>query len=279
MKICFNETLDSSNLENDLILCEKYGYDLMEIRLAYLKDYLKTHSDGELKEYFSSHKIKPYGYNSIENVNFCTSEKWAEVKELFLYACESAKKFGGKSIVVVPTCGEDMKSKTNEEVFEDSVKVLKELSDLAKPYGVMIAWEPIGHDRYCVRSTKQGWDIVKAVDRENVGLALDAINLYLYNGFKDIDDIREIPADKIVVFHINDAMDLPFEELDTGKHRAYPGDGIIPVKKMCEIIKETGYDGPASIELFGDWMSGVSAEDFIRTGYEKTEAMLESAGV
>jgi 2-keto-myo-inositol isomerase len=279
MKLCFNETLDSSNLENDLELCEKYGYDYIEIRLAYLHDYLKNHTMDELKKYFDTHHIKPYGYNSIVDINFCTPEQWEKVKEEFIFACESAKALGGKSIVVVPTCSKEADAKSEKEIFEDSVKALKELSDIAKPYGVMLGFEPIGAGDFCVHSISKAMDIVNAVDRDNVGISVDAFNMYSNNGFKDIDDLRSIPADKICVFHINDSMDLPMEELDTMKHRLYPGEGVIQLKEMVDILKEMGYTEMASLELFGDWMYDGSPEDVIRDGYAKTKAFLESTGI
>jgi 2-keto-myo-inositol isomerase len=44
MKLCFNEatTIGNSTLEQDLILCERLGYDLIEIRLDKLREYLQT---------------------------------------------------------------------------------------------------------------------------------------------------------------------------------------------------------------------------------------------
>lgn len=279
MKICFNETLDSSNLEKDLELCEKYGYDYIEIRLAYLKDYLKTHTNEELQEYFNTHHIKPYGYNSITDINFCTPEQLEHVEEEFLYACEAAKAFGGRSIVMVPTCSKCMVAKDEEDIFNDSVKVLREFSDLARPYDVMLGLEPIGHDIFAVRSTKQGMDIVNAVDRDNVGISVDSFNLFAHNGFEDIEDLRMIPADKIGVFHINDAMDMPIKKLDTMKHRLYPGDGVIPLKKMLGILKDIGYTEMASLELFGDWMYEGTPEDVIRDGYKKTTELLKEEGL
>ena len=47
MKLCFNEatTLENSNLKQDLELCEKHGYDYIEIRtMDKLPEYLKDHS-------------------------------------------------------------------------------------------------------------------------------------------------------------------------------------------------------------------------------------------
>ena len=279
MKICFNETLDTSSLMTDLELCEKYGYDYIEIRLAYLQDYLKDHPMKDLKEYFNTHHIKPFGYNSITDVNFCTPEKWKEVKEFFTFACKAVKEIGGKSIVVVPTCSEEMRNKTEKEVFDDSVKVLKELSDIAKPYGAMISWEPIGHPVFACNSTAEGMAIVNAVNRDNVGITVDAFNMYAYNAFEDIEDIRKIPKEKIVVFHINDAMNIPFDELDTLKHRAYPGEGKIQLDELCAILKDIGYDDVASLELFGDWMYEDEPEALIRDGYRKTTEYLKKVGL
>lgn len=279
MKICFNETLDSSNLMDDLELCEKYGYDAIEIRLAYLKDYLKDHSWEELKAWFDTHNIKPYGYNSITDINFRDEEQWKEVTDMFLFACEASEKLGGHSIVVVPTMSEEMINKDEKEIFESSIEALKKLSDLAAPYDVMLGFEPIGEDVFCVRSTKQGWDIVQAVDRDNVGISVDAFNLYDRCGFADIEDLRSLDPAKICVFHINDAVDKPVSELNTMKDRLYPGDGVIQLGEMCGILREIGYDDVASLELFGDWMYEGTPEDVIRDGFEKTRAFLKKQGL
>lgn len=280
MKICFNETIDTSSLENDLELCEKYGYDYIEIRLSYLKDYLKTHSMDDLKAYFDTHNIKPYGYNSITEVNFCTDEGWKTVSDEFLFACEAAKKLGGRSIVTVPTCRPEMADKTEQEVFDDSVKMLLKLSDMAQPYDVMINWEPIGGKGvFAVQSIAQAWKIVEATKRDNIGITVDAFNMFAYNGFADMDDLKQIPVEKMGVFHINDAMDMPLEELDTLKNRLYPGEGAVPLEKMCRLLKDMGYDAVASVELFGDWMYEGTPEDVIRDGYRKTKEFIDKIWV
>lgn len=70
MKICFNQatTMKYSNLKKDLMLCEKYGYDLIEIRLDKLKDYLNEFSIESLAHFFNNSKIKPYAFNALEFV-------------------------------------------------------------------------------------------------------------------------------------------------------------------------------------------------------------------
>ena len=46
LKLGYNEATckENSTVEKDLELCEKYGYDYIELRLDMLKEYLKTHT-------------------------------------------------------------------------------------------------------------------------------------------------------------------------------------------------------------------------------------------
>jgi len=275
MKLGYNEAtaMKKSSLEKDLELCERYGYDYIEIRLDMLKEYLKSHTVDDLKKFFEKSHLKPYAFNSIEDVNFCTENEWKERLELFTFGCEMAREINNPYLIIVPTMGPTMSQKSEEEVFEDSVKVLNKLADIAETYGVKLAFEPIGDPRWCVRSLRQCWDIVRAVNRESVGIALDAFNLYLYNKLQDIDDIDMIPLEKIFVYHIDDCEDLPLGVLDHC-HRMFPGDGVIPLKEITEKLKKKGYDEIASLELFRPEYWEMDPEDVIRIGAEKTKAYL-----
>lgn len=275
MKLGYNEAcaMKKSSLEKDLILCERYGYDYIEIRLDMLKDYLKTHSVEDLKNFFKNSNLKPFAFNSIEDVNFCNEAQWKDRLELFTFACEMAREINNPYIIIVPTMGNDMKEKTEAEVFEDSVKVLNKLSDIAKTYGLKLAFEPIGDPRWCVRSLRQCWDIVKTVDRENVGIAFDAFNLFLYSKLADIEDIGLVPLEKIFVYHIDDCEDLPLGILDHC-HRLFPGDGVIPLYELSKKLKAAGYTEIASLELFRPEYWEMEPEDVIRIGAEKVQPYL-----
>ena len=145
------------------------------------------------------------------------------------------QKIGNPYIVLVPTMSNAMCKKTEKEIYEDSIKSLRKLSDIATPYGMKLAFEPIGNPRWCVRSLEQCMDIIDAVDRENVGVALDAFNLFLYNKLQNIDSLALVPVEKIFVYHIDDSEDLPLSMLDHC-HRLFPGDGVIPLKAISEIL-------------------------------------------
>ena len=61
MKIGFNEATAKgcSTLAKDLELCDKAGFEYIEIRLDMLRDYLATHAAQDLKRFFADHRIKP----------------------------------------------------------------------------------------------------------------------------------------------------------------------------------------------------------------------------
>ncbi|MGL6202637.1 MAG: sugar phosphate isomerase/epimerase family protein [Lachnospiraceae bacterium] len=275
LKLGYNEATckENSNVLRDLELCEKNGYDYIELRLDMLKEYLKYHTLDELKKFFEKSKIKPFALNSIENINFCSEQEWTELVNLFTFACIVAKAIDNPYIIVVPTMTDDICTKDEKEVFDDSVAVLNKLADIAEPYGVKLSFEPIGDRRWCCNSMRQALEIVQAVDRDSVGMTVDCINFYMHDKAADVDFIKKIPKEKLFVFHINDCEDLPLGILDHC-HRLMPGLGAIPVAEIAEAVKAVGYDGPACLELFRPEYWNMDAAEVIKMGAETTRRFL-----
>lgn len=275
MKLGFNEAtcMKRSAVEQDLMLCEKYGYDYIELRLDMLADYFTRNTVKDLQSFFASSRIKPYAFNSIEDINFCDSGQWQKLLDLFRFGCETAQAIGNPYIIVVPTMGDDMHLKSQKEIFDDSTEALAKLADIAKPYGVKLAFEPIGDRRWCVRGLDQALEIVQAVNRPDVGLALDSINLFLYNRLENIDTIDAVPLEKLFVYHIDDCEDLPLGVLDHC-HRLFPGEGVIPLGRISEKLHQKGYDEICSVELFRPEYWDMDPEDVIRTAAQKTQNFL-----
>ncbi|MCQ5128628.1 sugar phosphate isomerase/epimerase [Butyricicoccus faecihominis] len=267
LKLGFNEATckENSTVERDLALCEKYGYDYIELRLDMLKAYFENHTMDDLKAFFAGSHLKPFAFNSIEDINFNTPEQWEKLVDLFTFGCKTAEAIGNPYMIVVPTMGPDMDRKTEAEVFEDSVKVLNRLADIAEPYGVKLSFEPIGDRRWCCNSMRQAWEIVQAVGRDSVGLTVDCINFYMHDKCADLEYLRKIPTEKIFVYHINDCEDLPLRVLDHC-HRIMPGKGCIPVADISRVMSEIGYDGPACLELFRPEYWAMDAEEVIKMG-------------
>ncbi|VBB07253.1 Hypothetical protein LUCI_2497 [Lucifera butyrica] len=271
MKLCFNQatTMKHSNLETDLALCEKHGYDFIEIRLDKLKDYLTTHSLDDLAAFFKRSRIKPYAFNALEFITFRDAAGYQEIKENLKFLCEAGARIDCHKTVVVPTF--DVGGYTRNQIKEESIKVLNELADFAAKYGMKLAYEFVGYPNCSVNTFGQTYEIVKAVNRDNVGMVLDCFHFHAMGS--RIEDLRQADASKIFIFHIDDAEDLPVGALRDDK-RLWPGDGAINLDLILQTLKEIGYSEMVSVELFRPEYWDWDIEKTVKTGKEKTKAVV-----
>ncbi|HYF83218.1 MAG TPA: sugar phosphate isomerase/epimerase [Clostridia bacterium] len=268
MKVCFNQatTMKNSTLEKDLELCEKHGYELIEIRLDKLRDYLKTHSIEELAAFFEKSRIKPYAFNALEFITFRDEAGYRQIKEDLVFLCQVGEKIKCKKIVVVPTF--DVGQYTKTQIKDESVRSLKELADIASKYSVKLAYEFVGYPSCSVNTLSQTYEIVKAVDREDVGLVLDCFHFHAMNS--RIEDLEKVDSKKIFIFHIDDSEDLPVGAL-RDNNRLWPGEGAIDLNSILKTLKSIGYSEMVSVELFRPEYWDWDIERTIKVGKEKTE--------
>ncbi|MFP7158173.1 2-keto-myo-inositol isomerase [Priestia aryabhattai] len=268
MKLCFNEatTLENSNLIKDLEYCNKHGYDYIEIRtMDKLPEYLESHSMDDLAQFFNTNHIKPLALNALAFFNNRSEEEYQEVIEEFKGMLETAQKIGAHYIVAVPLVTEQKIVKA--EIKNSCVQVLNELSELAEPYGVKIAVEFVGHPQCTVNTFGQAYDIVQAVNRDNVGLVLDCFHFHAMGS--KLEDLKQADVSKIFIVHIDDTEDFPIGFL-TDEDRVWPGLGAIDLDAIFSTLKEKGYNDAVSVELFRPEYYQLSAEEAIKTAKETT---------
>ncbi|MGA2764543.1 MAG: sugar phosphate isomerase/epimerase [Spirochaetia bacterium] len=278
VKSGFNEgtTKENSDLETDLRLAEQYGFDFIEFRLDKIEAFLRTGSLEELEKKLKGSRIRPHALNAIKGINLMSAAEAREVFSRLEWACGIGERLGSPSVVLVPTIREGLDiDGRREEIDRDCSGVLRKCSAIAAAHGMGVALEPIGLRDSAVRSLEQAWRIVQAVGADNVGLAVDTFNVHLFDSWKDIEVLRGIPVERIHVVHIADSEDAPLGRLDQ-RNRLWPGDGIVPIGRVISTLRDMGYDGVVSLELFRPEYWKMSPEEVIRIGSEKTRRMLEA---
>lgn len=267
MKICFNQatTMKHSTLETDLEFCEKSGYDLIEIRLDKLHDYLTRHTLGDLRAFFEAHRIKPFAFNALEFINFRDAQGFGEIMSGLKFCCEAGKLIGCQRVVIVPTF--DVGNKTIPEIRDECVRVIHQMADVAEPFGMNLAFEFVGYPNCSVNTFGQAYDIVKTVDRKNVGIVLDCFHFHAMGS--RFEDLEAADATKIFILHLDDSENLPVGAA-RDHNRLMPGEGTVDLTRILTTLKRLGYDSMVSIELFRpeywDWPD----EENIRICYQKT---------
>lgn len=260
MYISYNEAcgLGCSTLEKDLELCDKEGFDYIEIRFDLLMDYLRTHTVEQLADFFASHHLKPHAFNALYLYpEFLREDDDAKRRTFllgqFLHACEIGKKIGNHHMIVVPPFLDEPNyvpfPGTEEEKISNSIRMLKELGVTAKQYDMNLCFELVGFPRSSVRNIEHAKRIVEAVDLDNVGYVFDAYNIYLYNGTNDFELMKSVERDKIFAVHLNSADDVTERDRKQEK-RCFVDRGVIDTGRFLKVLKEIGYNGMCSIETF-----------------------------
>jgi 2-keto-myo-inositol isomerase len=246
MKIALNgATTMHADLETDIKAAGQAGFELIEIWASKLREFLTSNTTTDLKTLLVENNLEPYSINSIEHITFRNAEDYEKIKAETEEFSKIAGEIGCPYVVVVP--GKLPENASEEKIIEESVRVLTELADIAEKYSVGLAFEFLGQADCSVQTLDLDKKIVEKVNRKNIGLVIDTFHFYAGNS--SFEAIETLNPEKLFIFHINDAEDLPKEKL-TDAHRLYPGLGILPIKEIKERFDKIGYDRMVSIEIF-----------------------------
>lgn len=234
-----------ADLETDIKAASAAGFDLLEIWASKLREFLKTKTPADLKKLFEENNLEPYSINSIEHITFRDEADYEKIKAETEELSRIAGEIGCPHIVVVP--GKLPENASKDEIVEESVKVLNELADIAEKHNVSLAFEFLGQTDCSVQTLDLCNEIVEKVNRANIGNVIDTFHFYAGNS--SFEAIEKMKPEKLFIFHINDAENLPKEQL-TDAHRLYPGTGILPIKEIKQRFDKIGYDRMVSIEIF-----------------------------
>ena len=247
MKLALNgATTMRADLATDLHAAKAAGFDYLEIWAAKLRAFLKERSTAELKDLFAESGLSPLSINSIEHITFRDANAYESIKR----ECEELSRIAAAvscpCIVVVPgRLPHGGASRAN--VIAESIRVLNELCDIAATHNVSLAFEFLGQTDCSVPTLDLAHEIVRAVNRKDLGVVIDSFHFYAGNSTFDM--IEALDPNLIQIFHINDAEDLPREQLED-RHRLLPGLGILPLRRIIQAFRKIGYDKVASVEIF-----------------------------
>lgn len=247
MKLSLNgATTMKADLPTDIRAAATAGFDYLEIWAAKLRRFLEFNSTSDLKTLFDESGVEPLSINSIEHVTFREPSAYERIKAECEELSAIAAAIDCPYVVVVP--GKlPPRAVTRDQIISESTKVLAELSEIAGRRNVALGFEFLGQTDCSVPTLDLADEIVRKVNRQNVGIVLDAFHFYA--GGSTIEMIDALDPRKLFIFHIDDAEDLPREAL-TDAHRLLPGLGILPLKEIIAAFRRIGYDANASVEIF-----------------------------
>ena len=162
-------------------------------------------------------------------------------------AIEEAATLGAPVLVIVsgPANGQTLDD-ARATVLDGLMEVLPD----AEKAGVILGIEPLhpmyAAERSVVVTLKQANDLAEQLRSPAAGVVVDAFHVWW-----DPEVMVQIERarGKIVGFHVSD-WPVPLPGILMG--RAMMGDGVIELRRLCQAVDATGYDGPIEVEIFND---------------------------
>lgn len=154
--------------------------------------------------------------------------------------------------------------------FAALVDALGRFADRAASRGLRIGHEPMPISS--IATLQQGWDLVRTIDRDNLGLTFDT--WHFWRSGPDHALLRTIPGEKIFDVQLADATTALKGDLlnDLLRHRLLAGEGDFDLVTTVKILRENGAYRSVGPELFSDAMDALDAETVGRLAGENMAA-------
>ena len=158
--------------------------------------------------------------------------------------------------------------------LDNAAKYYREALELGRTMGVTPLCElwsshpvlgPLSHGAY----------VAIATGDPDASLLLDII--HLYRSGSSFEGLRQINGASLHVFHVNDYPKADDPPRITDAQRVYVGDGIAPLDLIFRSLRDNGFRGYLSLELFNQEYYKKTADENARTGLDKVRAAVKKA--
>lgn len=147
----------------------------------------------------------------------------------------------------------------------------KDLLELGRKVGIRPTFEYISFFN-SVKTLSRAWQVVRDADDADATLILDAF--HNWNSNSTLDDLRKIPVERISHYHIDDAHPDKPATTQTDPDRVMIGEGQIDLAAEVGLLKDKGFDGTVSLELFNRDLWEQDPAEVLKLGMERMRPIL-----
>jgi 2-keto-myo-inositol isomerase len=245
MRPCLNQaTINQTDVETCVEVSASAGFKGIEFRMPKLQAYAASNrSSTELKQLLKDHDLESVCLNSLEE--FCHVP--AGDFDAVLYRAREfstiCRQTGCKMFVCCPS--PLPKNLSKSEALSMTADRLRRIAQMNADDSVGVAFEFVGGAS--ASTLQDALEVIQATRASNVGLIIDTFHYYV--GGSTLDELRDFPLERLWAVHFIDAEQGPLETL-TDEKRLLPGKGIIKLHDFARLLKDRGWDGWLSVELF-----------------------------
>ena len=177
---------------------------------------------------------------------------------------DQAAELGAVHVIAGPPLG-----KVDRELGAQNYR---ELLELGIEHGVEPAMEYLGFAED-INSIEAAIDIITKSGHSAATIVHDPFHIFRGDG--SMESIAMLPGRMIAICHFNDAPANPPRPQQHDKDRVMPGDGHLDLRRMLALLRQVGYGGYLSLELFREDLWSRDPREVARLGLEKMRRFVE----
>ncbi|MCP4450533.1 MAG: DUF1080 domain-containing protein [Planctomycetes bacterium] len=140
------------------------------------------------------------------------------------------------------------RSITQEKADQRIVKICRELSDMARPHGVRIALYP--HTSFWVDKIGHAVDLVKQVDRDNVGVVFNLCHRLKVEGAGDWQDALRQARPHLFAVSLNGADQGDTQAMNWNRLIQPLDQGTFDMYSLVKVLDDLNYSGPIGLQCY-----------------------------
>lgn len=266
-------TIRGQNLpvDQEAKIAAKAGYNGFEPWLRELNDYAKK--GGNLKDF--GKMLADLGLKVESSIGFA---KWIVDNDLERQkGLDEAKRdmeailtIGGTRIAAPPIGATDQ---ANLDLSKAADRYRK-LAELGATIGVIPEVEVWGFSK---QLSKLGEAVLVAMESGHAKACVLPDIYHLFKGGSGFDGLKMLQGKSIGIFHVNDYPKDKDRTAIKDADRIFPGDGVAPMKAILTTLRDIGYRGMLSLELFNPDYYKRDAQEVVTTGLQKLKAVVQAS--
>ncbi|MGI5818349.1 MAG: sugar phosphate isomerase/epimerase family protein [Armatimonadota bacterium] len=244
MRTCLNTaTTRGKPLDDDIRLCGEVGFEGIEIDTGKLDEYARQGGTvADLRALLAESGVECVGLMAFAFAPFGEHEEELDRIRRYAPVCRDL----GGTMLLTYIADQPEEGLAREVAIERAAWAATSYAEVAQEFGLKIALEPIG-GREFMGGPDDALAVIEASGHPALGIMVDTFH-YHKSGVAP-ERVAQLPADQILIVHINDAEDLPAGRL-VDANRLYPGLGILPLHGYLDALEQAGWDGFLSVEIF-----------------------------
>jgi 2-keto-myo-inositol isomerase len=264
---CLNtSTIRPTPLLEKIRVAGRAGYQAIEPWNDEITDYLEQGGTmADLKKALGDAGLKVVSVIALHSWVTTEGEEYAQVLDECRRRMDQAVQLSSPYIVASPP----------QEVVDlgRATKRFAELMEIGKSLGVIPSMEFLGFVDG-IKNVASAWAIAKGTGDPKATVVADVF--HMIRGGGSIDDLLQLPGDRLANFHINDVPAVPDPLTQTDYDRVMVGEGIADLPKVIANLRSIGYHGPLSLELFNRDFWEADPEVVVRRGLDRIQQLVEA---